>query len=472
MSPGRTSAPRLRSARPTGWLLAVLLLAVSCTRSSDGGTSPTPDIPQTPTGPTTPTTPAATTPTVSPGSMTESMVEQIPTKWPIKHVVFLVKENRTFDNLFGTFPAANGATSGMDHGVRRPLTRGTDGRAHDIPHCYVCSLSAWDQGKMDGFNQTIYANRWAYTQLHKDQLPNYWHWAQQNVLADNFFSSAQGPSFPNHLYSIAATSGGAHDNPRRIPGITHGSNTFGCDAPKTQKVAVDSGGTTRMVAPCFNFTTEGDLLNRRKIPWAYYAATEQQKGYIWSAYSALRRYRNDPANWNQHIFPVDNVVQDIKANRLPPVTWITPRFELSEHPEYNFCYGENWSTKVIDAIMNSSMWKNTAIFLTWDDYGGFYDHVPPPQVDGFGFGLRVPLLVLSPYAKRGVVDHHLGEFSSVLRFVEENWHLTQLTHRDRNATDMSYDFNFHQQPRPPDPLPLRTDCKGPIYSPPPPDPVP
>jgi phospholipase C len=407
--------------------------------------------------------------------MTEAMVERIPTTWPIKHVVFLVKENRTFDNLFGTFPGANGATSGLDNStgtaVRRPLTRGTDGRAHDIPHCYVCSISAWDQGRMDGFNQTIYADQWAYTQLHKDQLPNYWHWAQQNVLADNFFSSAQGPSFPNHLYSIAATSGGAHDNPRRIPGVTHGSNTFGCDAPRTQKVAVvEPGGATRMVAPCFNFLTEGDLLNRHEIPWAYYAATEEQKGYIWSAYSALGRYRNDPAKWNQHMFPVDNVVRDIKANSLPPVTWITPRFELSEHPEYNFCYGENWSTKVIDAIMNSSMWKNTAIFLTWDDYGGFYDHVPPPQVDDFGFGLRVPLLVISPYAKQGVVDSHLGEFSSVLRFVEENWHLTQLTRRDRNATNMTYDFNFNQQPRPPDPLPLRTDCKGPIYSPPPPDP--
>ena len=138
-------------------------------------------------------------------------------RWPIEHVVFLIKENRTFDNLFGTFPGAEGVSFGYDRGVRRPLTRGTDKSigSEDIPHCYTCSREAWNHGRMDGFNQGPVSDRWAYTQLHRSQLPNYWHWAREFVLADNFFSSAQGPSFPNHLYSIAAQSGGAHDNPRR-----------------------------------------------------------------------------------------------------------------------------------------------------------------------------------------------------------------------------------------------------------------
>ncbi len=386
-----------------------------------------------------------------------------PTRWPIKHVVFLVMENRTFDNLFGTFPGANGASFGWDHGVRRPLLRGTDGRTSgDLPHCYTCALAAWDEGKMDGFNDSRTADRWAYTQLHRDQLPNYWNWATHFVLADRFFSSARGPSFSNHLYSIAAQSGGAVDNPLRLSF----SNSFGCDAPKQEKVqAYDSKGGFAYVPPCFNFRTEGDLLDTASIPWAYYAATKDQRGYIWSAYSAIARYRDHPRTWEQHVFPVDDVIQDISANRLPPVTWITPRFQLSEHPDFNFCYGENWTTKVIDAIMQSPMWKDTAIFLTWDDYGGFYDHVPPPNVDRLGLGFRVPLLVLSPYAKLGVVDDHLGEFSSVLRFVEDNWRLSKLTHRDRLATDLSYDFDFSQQPLPPDPRPLRTDCKGPIWTP-------
>ena len=381
------------------------------------------------------------------------------TRWPIKHVVFLIKENRTFDNLFGTFPGANGVAVGYDRGVRRSLTPGTDGSigSEDIPHCYTCSLAAWNHGKMDGFNQGAVSDRWAYTQLHRAQLPNYWHWAREFVLADNFFSSAQGPSFPNHLYSIAAQSGGAHDNPRRT-GPFRSSNTFGCDAPKGQTVTiVDSEGHEKKVQPCFDFLTEGDLLTKASIDWAYYAAEPDQLGYIWSAYSAIRHIR-ETQQWSRHVLPVDDVLRDIRDDRLPPVTWITPRYEVSEHPQYNFCLGENWSTRVIDAIMRSPMWKNTAIFVTWDDYGGFYDHVPPPQVDGFGLGIRVPLLVISPYAKTGVIDHQIGEFSSVLRFIETNWGLSLLTDRDREATDLSYDFDFTKRPHPPDPLPLRTDC--------------
>ncbi len=409
---------------------------------------------------------AATSPSPvvsSPSDATVVDASAFSTRWPIKHVVFLIKENRTFDNLFGRFPGANGAMTGMDHGVRRPLTRGTDQATYeDIPHCYECALAAWNGGAMDGFNQTEAADRWAYTQLHKGQLPNYWTWARSNVLFDRVFASAQGPSFPNHLYTIAAQSGGAHDNPRRTPGL--GSLTFGCDAPAEQLVAVvDSEGVTKMVPPCFDFLTEGDLLRRAGIPWSYYAAQEDQKGYIWSAYSAIRRYREHPKVWQQHMFPVDRVVDDIRAGKLPPVTWITPRFELSEHPEYNFCHGENWSTKVIDAIMRSPMWKDTAIFVTWDDYGGFYDHVPPPQVDDFGFGIRVPMMVISPYAVDGKVSHELGEFSSVLRFIEDNWGLTKLTRRDRDATPMLSAFDFAQAPRAPQPLPLRDDCEGPVF---------
>jgi phospholipase C len=381
------------------------------------------------------------------------------TRWPIKHVVFLIKENRTFDNLFGTFPGADGVSFGFDDGVRRPLTTGTDGGIgpEDIPHCYVCSRTAWNHGKMDGFSQDAASERWAYTQLRRSQLPNYWHWATRFVLADRFFSSAQGPSFPNHLYAIAAQSGGAHDNPRRT-GAFRSSNTFGCDAPKGQTVTVvDSEGKEQQVQPCFEFQTEGDLLNDAGIGWAYYAADPDQLGYIWSAYSAIGHVRNTP-QWRRHVLPVDRVIADIGRDRLPPVTWIAPRYEVSEHPQYNFCLGENWSTQVIDAIMKSSMWRSTAVFVTWDDYGGFYDHAAPPQVDGFGFGIRVPLLVISPYALRGAIDHHLGEFSSVLRFIEDNWHLRSLTGRDRAAENLSYDFDFTQKPRRPDPLPLRTDC--------------
>ena len=433
------------------FLVASLLcagVAVACSGSPEPSGSPSPTW-----------TPSVITTGEPEGGFDATALE---TAFPIKHVVFLIKENRSFDHMFGTFPGAKGVTVGMDDGVERKLVRGTDGRTPaDIPHCYTCALAAWNHGKMDGFDLGEYGDL-AYTQLRKQQLPNYWRWAREFVLFDNFFASAHGPSFPNHLYTIAATSGGAVDNPRRTGFF---SLTFGCDAPEQQLVeVVDSEGRTKKVQPCFDFLTEGDLLDRKEIPWSYYAASEDQRGYIWSAYSAIRRYREDPERWQEHMFPVDRIVEDIRADKLPPVTWITPRFELSEHPEYNFCYGENWSTRVVNAIMNSPMWGSTAIFVTWDDYGGFYDHVPPPQVDGFGFGIRVPLIVLSPYAKQGVVTSELGEFSSVLRFIEDNWDLRQLTHRDREATPLLSAFDFDQEPREPVPLPLREDCEGPIWA--------
>jgi phospholipase C len=388
---------------------------------------------------------------------------------PIKHVVFLIKENRTFDNMFGLFPGANGVSVGLDRGEPRPLTRSPDRLPTDIKHCYRCALDAWNEGEMDGF-ATISdaADAYAYTQYLPEDLPNYWHWAEEFVLGDNFFASAHGPSFPNHLYTIAAQSGGAHENPAQDQQLLRERHqdtglfkSWGCDALETAFVnVVDSEGVTKKVSPCFDFLTEADLLMDQGIPWAYYAATQEQNGYLWSAYDAVRHIREDEAIWQNHIFPVDDFVRHAERGLLPPVTWVTPRFELSEHPEYSFCHGENWTTEVVNAVMESSHWKDTAIFVTWDDYGGFYDHVPPPQVDDFGFGIRVPLLVISPYAKRGFVNHELGEFSSVLRFVEDNWGLTQLTHRDRDATPLLSAFDFQQPPRPPDPLPLRTGCVG------------
>jgi phospholipase C len=391
------------------------------------------------------------------------------TTTPIKHIVFVIKENRTFDNMFGRFPGANGVSVGMDQGEPRTLTPAPDRLPEDIKHCYECALQAWNEGEMDGF-ATISeaADAYAYTQFEPGDLPNYWHWASEYVLGDNFFASAHGPSFPNHLYTIAAQSGGAHENPvqnldllRERHRETGRFKAWGCDSLEDAYVLVtDSEGIEKKVPPCFDFLTEGDLLTEAGIPWAYYAATQDQNGYLWSAYDAVRHIREDERYWAEHVFPVDDFVEQAELGLLPPVTWVTPRFETSEHPEYSMCHGENWTTEVVNAVMEGPDWEDTAIFITWDDYGGLYDHVPPPQVDDFGFGIRVPLLIVSPYARRGFVTHELGEFSSVLRFMEDNWGLTQLTHRDRDATPLLSAFDFAQDPRPPDPLPLRTDCLG------------
>ena len=395
------------------------------------------------------------------------------TKTPIKHVVFLIMENRSFDNMFGRFPGADGVTVGNDEGTRRPLTPSSLQRAHDLPHCYNCNIASIDGGAMDGFNQTLYADQGAFTQFRKDQITAYWNWAKKYSIADHFFASAVGPSFPNHMFSIAATSGGTLDNPwQPAPTLVQMqqqgyAKSWGCDIARDGYVEViDPEGYMVKVAPCFDFKTEGDLLNGKGIPWSYYAATNSQLGYIWSAYSAIDRYRNDPELWAKHIRPVDDVVRDIQADRLPPVTWITPRFQLSQHPEYNFCWGQNWSIQVLNALMRSDAWKDTLLVMTWDDYGGFYDHVPPVRLDPVGLGIRVPAMIISPYADSGKVDHTMYEFSSVLRFIEDNWGLTQLTRRDRIADPLLGSLDFSQTPLSPDPQPLRTDCRGTIWDPP------
>ena len=394
------------------------------------------------------------------------------TRWPIKHVIFIIKENRTTDHLFGRFPGVDGVTRGLDGDEARPLTKPPDRLEVDIPHCYRCGIEAWNEGKMDNFARNEQGDRYAYTQMQgRDDLPNYWRWAEEFVLSDNFFASAQGPSFPNHMFTIAAQSGGTHFNPNQDPdrvnlfmADTGLAKSWGCDTlEETYVEVVDSEGKIELVPPCFDFETEADLLEGKDIPWSYYAAWNDQRGYVWSAFSAIERVRMHPEVWQRHIFPVENFVGDVGDGRLAPVTWITPRYEVSEHPEWSFCHGENWTTQIVNAVMRSEFWKDTAIFITWDDYGGFYDHVPPPQVDRFGFGFRVPLLTISPYAKRGYVDSQLGEFSSVLRFIEDNWGLSQLTHRDRDAFNLSYVFDFDDEPRKPLVLPLRTDCEGPVY---------
>ena len=211
---------------------------------------------------------------------------------------------------------------------------------------------------MDGFNQTDSADQYAFTQFRKDQISAYWAWAKRYAIADNFFASAVGPSFPNHMFSIAATSGGALDNPWQPPSNLAEmqqqgyAKSWGCDIARDGYVEViDPEGYMVKVSPCFDFKTEGDLLNAKHIPWSYYAATNAQLGYIWSAYSAIDRYRNNATLWSKHIRPVDDVIRDIDADRLPPVSWITPRFQLSQHPEYNFCWGQNWTIQVMNALM-------------------------------------------------------------------------------------------------------------------------
>jgi phospholipase C len=383
----------------------------------------------------------------------------------IKHIVFFIKENRTFDNYFGTYPGANGATTAPDSkGETIPLQHEQD-QIHDIDHTLQGARQAYDEGKMDHFdliagNATSstgrqvnpYANN-SLTQLYQSDIPNYWLYAHNFVLGDNMFSSLMGPSFPNHLYTVAAQSGGAINNPLHGGDLAKG---WGCDVPHQMVQVKSSTGSITEQEACFNFQTLADELDAKGDSWRYYAPPGGHEGYAWSAFDAIKhiRYGRD---W-QNVVPVEQFMNDAKSGKLPAVSWIVTPAWASEHPPASVCQGENWTVQMLNALMSGPDWSSTAVLLTWDDFGGFYDHVAPQQIDGYGLGFRVPLLIISPYAKKGVIDHTPYEFSSMLRFAEDILNLAQLTNRDRRANDMLNAFDFTQNPRPPLILRQRT-CK-------------
>ena len=331
----------------------------------------------------------------------------IDTQWPIKRVVYLMLENRSFDNLFGRFPGAE-----RHHG-RRGQRQGA--AAHRLPGLAARRPPARPRRRAQlperREARRVLRGAWGavygYSQFHEPQIPNYYHWAREYALSDNFFASALGPSYPNHYYYIAGESGGVLDNPENISARQEGDKIYkswGCDAIGDDVFVFtkDAAGNLNKHDTCFTFNTVGEQLSEAGVDWAYYSADWGQPGYFWNAYNGIESVFHDESYWNAHVRPVDRIVHDIRANRLPAVTWITPRFELSDHPPYSTSFSHNWVTDIVNAIMTSDMWEHTAMFVTWDEWGGFYDHVPPPAVDDIGLGFRVPLLTISPYARRGV----------------------------------------------------------------------
>ena len=371
----------------------------------------------------------------------------------LQHIIFIIKENRTFDHYFGTFPNAMGTTVGKNSlGQSIPIGRAPDRMPYDITHDWAPAVAAIDGGKMNRFDLIEGGNEngqyMSYTQMSAQDIPNYWSYAQSFVLADQMFSSLHGPSFPNHLYTVGASSGGAIDNP---PGLTN----WGCDAPPDATVRVmDSLGNVSALPPCFDFHVLVDDLEEAGVSWKYYAPSQEQEGYVWSILNAINHVRNSPL-WSEHVFPPEQLLLDIQNGQLPAVSWVVQDWEHSEHPIASTCMGENYTVDGINAVMQSPYWSSSVIFLTWDDFGGFYDHVSPPGLDIYGLGPRVPLLIISPYAKSGYISHTQYEFASVLKFIEELFGLPPLTDRDQDANDTIDSFDFDQEPRPPLVLPHR-----------------
>jgi len=339
----------------------------------------------------------------------------------IDHILFLIQENHTFDSYFGTYPGAEG----FPKGLKVPLQPGgtptiapfhfTSRLTHDMPHRWSAAHAAMNGGKMDGFIQAEHSKD---TMGYYDgtDLPNYWAYAGQFILADNFFSSLAGPSLPNHLYTVAAQSGGLVKNRKKPP------------------------------AEGFDFATMAELLGASGISWKYYEGGADPESFgFWNPLPGFKTFM-DSRELRSHLVDNTEYFRDLREGRLPAVAWIVPNFDESEHPPADIHLGMWYVTSLVNALMKSPYWQNSVLIITWDDYGGFYDHVPPPQVDEYGYGPRVPALIISPYARPGFIDHTLYDFTSVLRFIEDRFNLKPLTDRDKNANSFEQSLNLKQQP--------------------------
>lgn len=376
----------------------------------------------------------------------------------IQHFVFIIKENHSFDSYFGQFPGAYGATQGTtSSGQLFPLTQMPDQTPHDLDHTEDSVLTGVDNGNMDQFDLPPFGNEngdyLPYRQFTSLDIPNYWSYATNFVLADQMFSSFHGPTFPNRLYAVAATSGGVLQIPINAlspKGSGASNEAWGCDSVKFMAVrTLDAEGNIDAAFPCFDFPTLADSLQNAGISWKYYAAPQGQNGYVFSTLDAINHIRNSPL-WTSNVVPYEQFANDALKGNLPAVSWLNTSSHQSEHPPNSTCYGENWTVQQINAIMQGPDWNSTAIFVIWDDFGGFYDHYPPPQLaDGFGLGPRVPFLVISPFAMPGHISHTQYEIASVLKTIEERFNLAPLTERDTDANDLWDTFNFSQAPNQP-----------------------
>ncbi len=317
--------------------------------------------------------------------------------FPIKHVVFIVKENRTFDHYFGRYPGADGATTGVTStGERVPLTPAPDWMGHDLGHLFFDGVKAINGGKMNGFDLVTNGHLMTgYTQFSRKTLPAYWTYADNFVLGDRMFSSMYGPTFPEHLYIVGAQAEQVTSNKlstgkyAKAQGTKPGSY---CSDPEetvfrfrdltTDETAEVMDAERRAeleriesfwerVQACFDFEVLPDLLNEHGVSWRYYADDHDWRNSL----HAIDHIRYSKY-WGPNVLPERRAFADLRNEKLAQVSWVTPKERFNEHPGVkSVCQGENWTVRYLNLLMRSKYWKSTAVFLIWDDFGGFYDHV-------------------------------------------------------------------------------------------------
>ncbi len=333
----------------------------------------------------------------------------------IDNVVVVFQENHTFDNYFGTFPGADGISGSS--GICLPQKKGSPTPCvspyHsptlapvDMNHTWASAHQDYDGGKMDGF---VYSEGNKATMCYFEQadIPRYWVAAQQYVLCERYFTSIMSESLPNHLSLVAGTCGGIID---------------------------DTVPTSITFPPIFQQL--------------------DQKGFTWKVYSSTTTwlqnfaYVQGSAKAKANFVSAAKFASDVKGGTLSDVSWIIGAPGGDEHPSADIQTGQNSvADNVVNNLGGTSYWDSAAIFVTWDCFGGFYDHVVPPQVDQYGYGFRVPCLVISPYSRKGYLDDATNDHTSILKFIEDRYGLSPLSTRDAAANNLAEAFDFTQKTR-------------------------
>jgi len=374
----------------------------------------------------------------------------------IRHIIFLIKENHTFDNLFGRFPGADGTRTALEDNRRVPMAITPNQLHDDLYHVRNAPFVVMNGGKMNRFYSVPFAFQngrdVADSEFERQEIPNYWTYASDFTLADHFFSTIIGSSFPNHLVTVTGQNLNTVEDPNHLPAKLW---AWGCDGSPVDYVKWQSNGRSGLEHPCFNAQTLADEANAARVSWRYYAAPIGNIGYIWSTLDTIRHIRYS-SQWRRNVLPDNQFASDVSRGRLAAITWLTPSWTVSDHPPTNMCRGENWTVQAINAVMRSRFWSSTVIVLTWDDYGGFYDHVRPPRISAYSLGPRVPAIIISPYSRTHFVDHRQYDFRSVLTFIEHQFSLPHLAAFNRNVASLGQTLNYNQTPRPPVLLPTRT----------------
>ena len=424
----------------------------------------------------------------------------------IKHVVIIMQENRSFDSYFGTLPGADGIPmSGgtplvcvpdpFNHTCAKPFVDHADVNGGG-PHSASNATADIDRGRMDGFiGQATKARKGCLIQTNPacsftavpdvmgyhtgSDIPNYWTYAKDFVLQDHMFEPNASWSLPEHLFLVSEWSAYCtqYFNPSSCKNAVQGPNY-----PPTRF----NPARPRANPPLYAWTDLTWLLHKYGVSWGYYivAGTEPDcEDDAAVACAPVKQNATTPGIWNPlpYFYTVrqDGQLGNIKSvsafyaaarkGTLPAVSWVVPSGQVSEHPPAPVSFGQTYVTSLINAVMRSPDWDSTAIFLAWDDWGGFYDHVVPPSVDENGYGLRVPGIVISPYAKPGYIDHQVLSFDAYDKFIEDDFlggqRLDPRTDgrpdprpdvRENEAIlgNLLADFNFSQAPRPPVVLPV------------------